>query len=186
LQCASARRSTATLDVMKFCAKFPKLCECFAVAAAVSFSAAALADSPAGLARAVNAFAAPSSITAFRYALYDLNGDGIADAVVLITDNRWCGSGGCAMLVFRGTGGGFKLLSKATISNEPILVLPKTVHGWHTLLVSVRGGGIKPGLATMSFKGQGYPRNPTLEPREKHASADGATNLTFVGADGDR
>jgi hypothetical protein len=171
---------------MNFGARFPSLFGFAVVAAAALFSSTAIADSPPGLARAVRAFAAPSSMPAFRYALYDLNGDGIADAVVLVTDGRWCGSGGCAMLVFRGTGDGFELLSMATISNEPILVSPKTTHGWHTLLVSVRGGGIMPGLATLTFNGRGYPKNPTIEPRAKRASVDGAGNLTFVGADRDR
>jgi hypothetical protein len=170
---------------MNCCTTFPRPINCSAVVAAVLFSVAALANSPLELSQAVHAFAAPSSVPAFRYALYDLNGDGIEDAVVLIADTRWCGSGGCTMLVFRGTVGGFELLSQTTITNEPILVLPKTVNGWHTLLVSVRGGGIEGSLARMSFNGHAYPKNPTAEPRVQRTSADGATNLTFVGADRD-
>ncbi len=40
----------------------------------------------------------------FRHALTDLNADGQADAIVLLLGSSWCGSGGCNMLVFRGTG----------------------------------------------------------------------------------
>src|ERR1700756_1937850 len=43
----------------------------------------------------------------FKYALVDLDGDGIQDAVVYFTDRENCGTGGCAMRVMKGTKDGF-------------------------------------------------------------------------------
>jgi hypothetical protein len=51
----------------------------------------------------------------FRFALQDLNGDGRADAIVLMTGPDWCGSGGCTMLIFMGAENGFSFVSKSTV-----------------------------------------------------------------------
>src|SRR5262245_59515563 len=64
----------------------------------------------------------------FRHALTDLNGDGVNDAIVLLLGSAWCGSGGCNMLVLRGTKEGFTVLSGSTITNEPIRVSPEKVQ----------------------------------------------------------
>lgn len=74
---------------------------------------------------------------------FDLNGDGCPDAIVLLTGNKWCGSGGRNMLVFQGTKTGFTFVSASTVTQEPVAVLPETRHGWHTLVVrSGRVGNI--------------------------------------------
>jgi len=61
----------------------------------------------------------------FKHALVDLNGDGRVDAIVLLSGPTWCGSGGCTMLIFRGTKTGFSFVSGSTITNEPIRVSSK-------------------------------------------------------------
>jgi putative lipoprotein len=139
----------------------------------------AFAGVPPGLAEAVRAQTHGREIVApsFKFALVDLNDDGVLDAVVLITDR--CGSGGCNMLILRGTAGGFTVVSGSTITNEPIKVSPELHHGWHTLLVSVRGGGVQPGLVLMRFNGTKFPLNPTVQPRATQAQADSATALVF-------
>jgi len=38
--------------------------------------------------------------TQYRIAEIDLNGDKKKDALVLLQDSYWCGTGGCSMLVF--------------------------------------------------------------------------------------
>src|SRR5690242_3379975 len=69
----------------------------------------------------------------FRHALADLDDDRRPDAVVLLTGPDWCGSGGCQMLVFRGTTAGFEFVSASTVASEPIRVSAMKSNGWHTL-----------------------------------------------------
>jgi hypothetical protein len=106
---------------------------------------------------------------------FDLNGDGREDAIVLLTGNKWCGSGGCNMLVFQGTEKGFSLVSTSTITNIPIAVLPETKHGWHTLIV--RSG--KTGMVLMRFNGQEYPSNPSMQPTASSTETKGAQELNM-------
>src|SRR4051812_39092970 len=63
-----------------------------------------------------------SATRSFLHAYKDLDDDGILDAIVLMRDPNSCGSGGCNMLVFRGSKTGFAFLSASTITNEPIRV----------------------------------------------------------------
>jgi hypothetical protein len=65
-----------------------------------------------------------NSHPALRAFSFDLNGDGRADAIVLLTGNEWCGSGGCNMLIFQGTESGFRFVSESTITAEPMAVSP--------------------------------------------------------------
>ncbi len=113
----------------------------------------------------------------FRHALVDLDEDGTEDAIVLITSRAWCGSGGCTMLVFRGTPDGFEWVSSSTITNEPIRVLLDRAHGWHSLAVRVRGGGISPRDAIMPFDGRRYPPNPSMQPQPTPAELSGSRLL---------
>ena len=97
----------------------------------------------------------------FRYALTDLDGDGRADAIVLLLGGAWCGSGGCNMLIFRGTNDGFTFVSGSTITNEPIRVSPEKMQGWRTLIVLSKGKGD----VLMRFNGTRYPLNPSTQPK---------------------
>ena len=103
----------------------------------------ALAGDVPALEKAIKAWTKESTIPTYKYAFVDLNDDGNGDAVVLITDNQYCGSGGCSFVIFRGMAGGFKLVSSSTITREPILLLPEKKKGWHTLSVLISGGGAK-------------------------------------------
>jgi hypothetical protein len=128
---------------------------------------------------AVRGYSGSSSTPSFEYALADLNNDGIPDAVVLLTDPGWCGSGGCTMLILRGTVDRFTPVSKASVSNQPIKVSPERQNGWRTLLVWVAGGGIPPGFVLMRFDGRRYPFNPTLQPRAASKQVDAAATMAF-------
>ncbi len=105
----------------------------------------------------------------FRYALTDLDGDGRADAIVLLLGN-WCGSGGCNMLVFRATKDRFTLVSGSTITNEPIRVSPERAHGWRTLIVFAKGKGD----VLMRFNGTRYPLNPSTQAKATPAQVSAA------------
>jgi hypothetical protein len=145
-------------------------------------AAPALAEAPPGLSEAVRAYAQQVTAPSFEYALVDLNDDGTPDALVLLRDRVWCGSGGCTLLVLRGKAGAFTLVSTSTIINEPIRVAREREHGWHTLLVTVQGGGIQPALVELRFDGKKFPFNPTLQPRASQKQIDAATPLTFQSA----
>lgn len=133
-------------------------------------------DVPA-LEKAIKAWAEESTIPTYKYAFADLNDDGIDDAVVLITDNQYCGSGGCSFVIFRGVAGGFKLVSSSTITREPILLLPEKKKGWHTLSVFVAGGGANAGQVMMRFNGNKYPGNPSMQPKAKKNDLKDAKTL---------
>lgn len=113
----------------------------------------------------------------YVYALTDLNGDGIPDAVVLVSDHAFCGSGGCNLAILRGTGQSFVYVSGSTISRAPIRVLREVRHGWKSLSVRVAGGGVKPGDVVMRFNGNRYPVNPTLQPYAKAVDLKGSVEL---------
>jgi hypothetical protein len=123
-------------------------------------------------------FKSPSP-PSYEYALIDLNGDGLPEAVVLITDSSYCGSGGCTMSVLRGDGHSFAYVSGSTITREPIRVLTESRFGWKTLSVNVAGGGIQPGETVMRFDGKRYPLNPGMQPYASPTDLIGATALVF-------
>jgi hypothetical protein len=121
-------------------------------------------DEPPSLSAAVQAFAEKRGdpvLPPFRHALTDLNGDGRADAVVLLQGRNWCGSGGCTMLIFRGTNGGFAFVSGSTITREPIRISTDKRKGWKTLIVYSKSKGD----VLMRFNGKRYPLNPSSQPK---------------------
>jgi hypothetical protein len=76
--------------------------------ASVLGAAPALAAAPAALADAVRAYAQQITAPSFDFALVDLDDDGNSDALVLLKDPNWCGTGGCTLLILRGKGGGLQ------------------------------------------------------------------------------
>lgn len=116
-----------------------------------------IAAKPASLESAVAA--ALGERVEFTRALVDLNQDARADAVVLVRDAVWCGSGGCVMLIFKGTAKGYSPISRSTITAPPVRVLPSSQFGWSDLIVHSNGTGD----VVLRFDGVGYPSNPSLE-----------------------
>jgi hypothetical protein len=96
----------------------------------------------------------------FSQALVNLNNDAWPDAIVLVRDSRWCGSGGCTLLVFRGAPSGYSIVSRSTVTAPPILTLPSTHFGWRDLVVHSNSVGD----VSLQFNGSAYPQNPSLEP----------------------
>lgn len=98
----------------------------------------------------------------YQYAFYDLNQDGIQDAVVMLKGANWCGSGGCTVLVFQGMSREkFQPHSKMTVTDVPIVALNSKTQGWSDLSVYSRGSG----QVILKFNGRSYPGNPSLEPK---------------------
>jgi hypothetical protein len=107
----------------------------------------------------------PDKTTRYNLVLVDLNGDGKPEAVVYVSGNSWCGSGGCNMLVLYKQKSKYTIVGDTTITRLPIRVLSTKKNGWHDLSVFVAGGGILPGYnAKLSFDGREYPENPSAPP----------------------
>lgn len=123
------------------------------------------------LGRAVDAYAGESlAPTSYRVAFGPLEGGGPvtdadpADALVLLEGPRWCGSGGCTLLVFRGTPEGFDLVSSVPLVRAPVFPAEAASNGWRDLLVTVGGGGGPSGTVRLAFGPEGYPPNPSVLP----------------------
>lgn len=71
-----------------------------------------------------------------RSAFVDLNGDESPDALVFLESPEWCGSGGCALLVFQSVDKEYRLIGHITLANLPILVSERNANGWRDLIVS--------------------------------------------------
>lgn len=98
----------------------------------------------------------------YQYAFYDLNQDGIQDAIVMLKGTNWCGSGGCTVLVYQGMSRDkFQPHSKMTVADVPIVALNSKTQGWSDLSVYSRGSG----QVILKFNGRSYPANPSLEPK---------------------
>jgi hypothetical protein len=105
--------------------------------------------------------------TRYIAAFSDLDEDGAPEAIVYLM-GKWCGSGGCNMLVLKRDGNSWRKVTMITITRPPIRVLANTSHGWHNISVWVQGGGIQSGYeAELRFDGNTYPRNPSVSPARR-------------------
>ena len=68
----------------------------------------------------------------YRYAEYDLNGDGQDDLLVLLD---WCQAQRCLLLVFENTSRGYKFISRTTGVSTPIQISRHAQHSWQSLLL---------------------------------------------------
>ena len=87
----------------------------------------------------------------------DLNNDGSPEHFALLQAPYFCGSGGCTALLFDNQA---RLLNRFTVTTTPVLVAREQQHGWHDLIIASRDG-----LHRLRHNGQGYPSNPSIEPR---------------------
>lgn len=112
----------------------------------------------------------------------DLRGDGTKETLVYLRGERWCGSGGCRLLVLVPDGPSFKVISHTAISRPPIRVLPTRTHGWRDIGVTVHGGGtLDPYVAKLPFDGSGYAENPTVMPAERVKGSKGVVAISSAG-----
>ncbi len=100
--------------------------------------------------------------------------NGKSEDLVYVSGQRWCGSGGCTLLILTPSEASFKLLGKVTIAQLPIRLLPSMQNGRPDIGVTVQGGGISEGYeAVLSFNGESYPRNPSVPPARKTSAVQG-------------
>jgi hypothetical protein len=106
--------------------------------------------------------------TQFSSAFVDLRDDGTQGVIVYLTDDGWCGSGGCTTLILVPKDSSYTVVTKITIVRPPIRVLATKSNGWHDIAVRVQGGGIINAYdAKLSFDGRTYPRNPSVFPARR-------------------
>jgi hypothetical protein len=113
----------------------------------------AIGAPPSTLRAALEQWASPRPISRYQFSLVDLNGDGILDAVVQVTDPAFCGNGGCPIVEFKGESSGFILVGSSGLVRKPIYLLNEVQDGWHTL-AAVVGLGDEAGAVPIRFKQQ--------------------------------
>jgi hypothetical protein len=100
--------------------------------------------------------------------------NGKGEDVVYVSGQRWCGSGGCTLLILEPAESTFKVIGKVTIVQLPVRLLSSKKDGRPDIGVTVRGGGVQAGYeAVLSFNGKSYPGNPSLPPARKATEAQG-------------
>lgn len=106
--------------------------------------------------------------TKYAASSVDLRGDGVREAIVYVTGQNWCASGGCVTLVLAPDGATYRVVSRILITRPPIRVLTTKSHGWRDISVRVQGGGDVVGYeARLSFDGTSYPISPSNNRAEK-------------------
>jgi putative lipoprotein len=114
--------------------------------------------------------------TKYQIAEIDLNGDKKKDALVLLQDRNWCGTGGCSMLVFANQNNHFKLVSAISLVREPVIISDTKTKNWRNIIVRVSGGGGESKNVALKFDGSSYPTNPSLlKPLATDAKIQGIT-----------
>jgi len=97
----------------------------------------------------------------FDLARADLDGDGDDDGFALMNgQSGYRGSGGGTLFVLRNDKGTLTKVSGIKVVNEPVYLRAAKHHGLRDLLVTVSGGGARPGLAALAFDGKYYPASP--------------------------
>ena len=103
--------------------------------------------------------------SSYKRADADLNADGRLEAFVYVTDQAYCGSGGCTLVVLSPQGTSYRVVLRSTVTQLPIRVLQTSTRGWRDVGVTVAGGVItRAYTARLRFDGHRYPSNPTVPP----------------------
>jgi hypothetical protein len=101
---------------------------------------------------------------AYQIAGADLNGDGLAEAVVLFAGKDWCANTGCSLSIFQTGQHGYTPISRTVRVKAPVVVSTAQTNGWRDLIVSTGGAGGAPlRRVTLRFTGSGYSPNAMQE-----------------------
>ncbi len=99
--------------------------------------------------------------------------DNSRDAIVYLSGNGWCGSGGCTTLILISDSKRYKAIARIPASKTPIRVLPSKHYGWRDICLVMRGNGAEsPREVIFTFNGKSYVR----------ASKSGSAYLTHGGS----
>jgi hypothetical protein len=138
-------------------------------------------DARAQLDRELQNWSGSNVLIHYRYALVDLNDDGVTDVVALLTDPDYCGQGGCELVVLSGDpDGSFHAVSATAVTREPVSVLAQKDGGWHALTVGIARGAIGGCEVRLQFDGQRYPTRATRAPCATERELHAASQLTLI------
>lgn len=131
-----------------------------AVVAALTVAGCASSGAPAGTRNLGDAIATQAGAAGaqYRQALADLNGDGVDDALVLLTSGDDCGPSGCSLLVFRGGRDGYNLVSRTASVKMPVSIATTRTNGWADLIANSPGIGD----VLVVYETYGYSANAAL------------------------
>lgn len=106
----------------------------------------------------------------YYYNRIDINDDNKPEVFVYLTGIPVCGTGGCTAAIFSEDEDRYRLLSKFTLVNNPIIITDNRTNGYRDIVMDVYGGGINRIYATMKYDGNSYPSNPSVEPRVRNGT----------------
>ncbi len=109
----------------------------------------------------------------FDQAGADLNSNGRAKALALLTGPEWCSPQGCTLVVFEPSEVGYRPISQTIGVKAPVAAGPGSNAGWRDLIVKTGANKI----VRLQFTGGGYPANAAGEP---DASADVAQSEVLI------
>ncbi|MGF1755879.1 hypothetical protein L4C33_20080 [Vibrio makurazakiensis] len=92
----------------------------------------------------------------YRTGSADLNADDSFEHIVLMQDPYFCGSGGCTAVMFNNSG---EIINQMTVVKTPVVLADSYSNGWQDFIVWSNGA-----YRVMSYNGETYPSNPSLEP----------------------
>ena len=118
----------------------------------------------------------------YAVASFDLNDDGTSERIVQMRGGGWCGTGGCAMMVFVRTNGSWTKISHTVLTRPPVRILPSRRSGWHDIAVGTRGEPFPYHLAhrRLTWNGWRYSRSAN----ERYSLSTTATGgVTIIPAD---
>jgi hypothetical protein len=98
----------------------------------------------------------------YYYNRVDLNGDGQPELIVYLFGSTWCGSAGCAALIFQSIKSEYKLVTQISGVENPVIVSRHRTNNWNDLIAHVRWGEVgehtlRDYYAVLRFDGKTYP-----------------------------
>jgi hypothetical protein len=96
----------------------------------------------------------------YAYNRVNLNGDRTPETVVYLVGQGVCGSGGCTTMVFQTVGKNYRLVSRMSVSRQPLIVTLQKTNGWNDLVMLASGGGVPSNYFRLKFDGKTYPISP--------------------------
>jgi len=112
--------------------------------------------------------------TEYSAAFVDLRGDGTKEALVYLSSDGWCGTGGCTLLILAQGGGSYRVVAKIPAVRLPIWVLPSKSNGWCDIGVVGRNSANEALYeAILSFDGKSYSNVSKSESRALHRKVEG-------------
>jgi hypothetical protein len=97
------------------------------------------------------------------------------EIVAYVEGDGWCGTAGCALIVLKTDNDVLSVLTKLTVIQLPVRVLPHLTNGWHDIGVLIHNGPYGD-EGTLKFNGKRY-TSPSIQ--HGHVRRTGVTLFTY-------